>query len=195
LSYATPVAERSRWKEPASIWTFVTADVMAFGFFFLLFMLERSYDPGLFNQGAAQLSARLGLLNTLILITSGWFMALAVQAARAGNRGLVRSRLALAFGVGSGFAVTKAFEYGAKISHGITLLSNEFFTFYFFLTGLHFFHFLVGMGVLAMLWFRAGREAPDGLLCGWIESGGIYWHMVDLLWIVLFPLLYLLRAP
>jgi nitric oxide reductase NorE protein len=108
---------------------------------------------------------------------------------------MVRGRLALAVGVGSGFAVTKAFEYGAKISHGITLLSNEFFTFYFFLTGLHFFHFLVGMGVLAMLWFRAGREAPDGPLCGWIESGGIYWHMVDLLWIVLFPLLYLLRAP
>jgi nitric oxide reductase NorE protein len=195
LHYATANVRDVPGKEPAAIWTFVTADVMAFGFFFLLFMIERSHDPVLFNHSAALLGTRLGMLNTLILVTSGWFMALAVQAARRGDRADVRRLLVLAFVVGGGFAVTKAVEYAAKISHGITMLSNEFFMFYFFLTGLHFFHFLVGMGVLAMLWLRVGREAPDGALCGWIESGGIYWHMVDLLWIMLFPLLYLLRAP
>jgi nitric oxide reductase NorE protein len=179
----------------AAIWTFITADVMAFGLFFLLFMIERAHTPGLFSRSAALLDSRLGLLNTLILVTSGWFTVLAVQAARRGDRGGVGRYLLLAFGVGAGFAVSKVAEYAGKISHGITMLSNEFFTFYFFLTGLHFLHFLVGMGVLAMLWLRVRREAPDGPMLGWIESGGIYWHMVDLLWIMLFPLLYLLRAP
>jgi nitric oxide reductase NorE protein len=64
--------------------------------------------------------------------------------------------------------------------------------FYYVLTGIHFLHFMVGMAVLAMLWFKAGWEAVDGPLLGWVESGGLYWHMVDLLWIVLFPMLYLL---
>jgi nitric oxide reductase NorE protein len=196
LYYATrDVRDGAREQPAAAIWTFVTADVMAFGLFFLLFMIERGHDPMLFNRSAAVLDARLGVLNTLILVTSSWFMALAVHAARSGDRAAVRRLLLLAFVIGGGFAVSKGVEYAGKISHGITLLSNEFFTFYFFLTGLHFLHFLVGMGVLALLWLRVGREAPDGPFLGWIESGGIYWHMVDLLWIMLFPLLYLLRAP
>lgn len=179
----------------AAIWTFITADVLAFGLFFLLFMIERSHDPALFNRSAALLDVRLGMLNTLVLVTSGWFMAVAVRAARRGERVGLRRFLLLALVAGTGFAVSKIVEYTAKLSHGITMLSNEFFTFYFFLTGLHFLHFLVGMGVLTMLWLRVRREAPDGPFFGWIESGGIYWHMVDLLWIMLFPLLYLLRAP
>ena len=181
-------------RDAPAILTFIAADVMAFGLFFALFMIQRSHDPALFNHASQSLDVRLGVLNTLILVTSGWLVVLAVEAARRGEREPLRRFLLLAMAVGLGFAVSKSVEYSIKISHGLTMLTNDFFMFYFFLTGIHFLHYLVGMGVLAMLWFKAGREAPDGPLLGWIESGGLYWHMVDLLWIMIFPLLYLLGA-
>ena len=164
----------------------------AFALFFAFFMIGRHEQAALFDRSAALLNPSVGAINTLILVTSGWLVVLAVQGARRGDRRAVRRLLALAFTVGAGFAVTKAMEYGEKLSHGVTLLSNDFFMFYYVLTGIHFLHFVVGMAVLAMLWFKAGREAVDGPLLGWVESGGLYWHMVDLLWIVLFPMLYLL---
>jgi nitric oxide reductase NorE protein len=178
-----------------AILTFILADLMAFGVFFAFFMIGRRARVALFDRSAALLNADVGMLNTLILVTSSWLVVLAVHGARRGERGTVRCFLALAFTVGAGFAVTKVIEYGDKVSHGITLLTNDFFMFYFVLTGIHFLHFLIGMVVLAMLWFKAGREAVDGPLFGWLESGGLYWHMVDLLWIVLFPMLYLLGRP
>ena len=184
-------ADRGEARAPA-IWTFITADILTFTLFFALFMHERGRQVALFNAGAVKLDAGLGLLNTLFLITSGWLVALALSAARAGDRVVLRRRLLLALIVGSGFAVTKAIEYHHKIAQGITLVSNDFFMFYFALTGIHFLHFLVGVGVLLWLWINAANEQLDGPFLGTIESGGLYWHMVDLLWIVLFPLLYLL---
>jgi nitric oxide reductase NorE protein len=176
-----------------SILTFVIADMVIFGVFFGLFMVGRLQNLELFERSAALLDPRLGLLNTLILLTSGWQVVLAVHAARDADRRAVRRHLALATLVGAGFAVTKLAEYHDKISHGINLLTNDFFTFYFVLTGVHFLHYIVGMGVLIYLWARAGAEDVGGPLKGWIVSGGLYWHMVDLLWIVLFPMLYLQR--
>ncbi|PKO89840.1 MAG: cytochrome-c oxidase [Betaproteobacteria bacterium HGW-Betaproteobacteria-12] len=178
--------------EVPSIWAFITADVLAFALFFVLFMAERGRQVALFDQSSLQLDANLGLLNTLILITSSWLVALGVEAARHGNRLALRRWLLLAMLVGAGFAVTKFIEYSAKIGHGITMLSNDFFMFYFALTGIHFLHFLVGIGVLLMLWMQARDRELAGSFMVWLESGGIYWHMVDLLWIVLFPMLYLL---
>jgi nitric oxide reductase NorE protein len=176
-----------------SILTFIIADMVIFGVFFGLFTAGRLQNPELFERSAALLDPRLGLLNTVILVTSGWQVVLAVHAAGDADRRAVRRHLALAVLLGAGFAVTKLCEYHDKVSHGITMLSNDFFMFYFVLTGAHFLHYLVGMGVLVFLWSRAGMEAVDGPLKGWIESGGLYWHMVDLLWIVLFPMLYLQR--
>jgi nitric oxide reductase NorE protein len=191
---AVPIASvrREAAAHAPSILTFIVADVMAFGLFFVFFMIGRREQVALFDRSAAQLNANFGMLNTLILVTSSWLVVIAVHAARRGDRTSVRAFLALAFVVGGGFALTKVVEYGDKVSHGITLLTNDFFMFYFVLTGVHFLHFLIGMGVLAMLWVKAGEEAVDGPLLGWIEAGGLYWHMVDLLWIVLFPMLYLL---
>lgn len=182
-------------RRPApSILTFITADMMAFGLLFVLFMIERAKSPALFDRSARSLDADLGALNTIILLTSSWLVMLGVDAARAGDRSRLRRFLSLAMLVGSGFAVTKMIEYTTKITHGTTMLTNDFFSFYFILTGIHFLHFAVGMGVLAMLWVKAGSEPLEGLFLGWITSGGIYWHMVDLLWIMLFPMLYLLGA-
>jgi nitric oxide reductase NorE protein len=177
----------------AGVWVFIAADVAAFGLFFMLFTWGRAHHTALYEQSRQALDANIGLLNTLILLTSGWFMVLAVEAAREGSRPRTLHYLSLAMGVGSAFAVTKVFEYTSKIQAGITMLSNEFFTYYFVFTGIHFLHYLIGMVVLVVVLNKARTQPLDGGFKVWIESGACYWHMVDLLWIVLFPLLYLQR--
>ncbi len=177
------------------VWFFISVDITLFAVFFLLFMVERYKAVALFEQSRQQLDPLLGALNTLILLTSSWLVALAVHHARAGRRHAVSRYLTLGMLVGAGFAVTKVFEYWHKIASGITLLTNDFFMFYFALTGLHFLHFIIGMVVLAVCLSKSRHDAMDEDFVLWIESSGCYWHMVDLLWIVLFPLLYLLHAP
>lgn len=174
------------------ILTFIIADVIIFGVLFVAFMLERRNQLELFDRSSSVLDVNLGLMNTLILMTSGLCVVLAVHAARLGQVVVTRRWLIAAFVVGAGFGVNKLIEYSDKLGHGITMLSNDFFMFYFVLTGVHFLHFVAGMVVLAVLWIRARNEPVDGPLFGWIESGALYWHMVDLLWIVIFPMLYLL---
>jgi nitric oxide reductase NorE protein len=176
------------------VWVFILADMAAFALFFLLFTLGRAGAPALFEHGRQSLDVRLGLANTLILLTSSWAMVQAVAAARTGDRRGVRLFLGLTLLVGSGFAVSKVAEYAAKAQAGISMLTNDFYMYYFVFTGIHFLHFLIGAGAIAMMLAKARAERIDGRYRVWIESVGCYWHMVDLLWIVLFPLLYLQRA-
>lgn len=196
------VVERDHRRKIASelpgdsgVWLFLTADVCLFAVYFFVFMNARLADLELYEESRRQLSATLGLANTLILLTSSWLVALAVAAARAADRDAIVRFLKLAIGVGGAFAVTKIVEYSLKIHAGITVTTNEFFGYYFGFTAIHFFHFLIGMGVLGVCLAKARREAIDERYVVWIESSGCYWHMVDLLWIVLFAMLYLLRAP
>jgi nitric oxide reductase NorE protein len=176
------------------VWMLLTADVSLFGVFFFVFVRDRLADPALYEQSRQHLSAGIGLANTLVLVTSSLFMAFAVAAARAGDREAVTRSLALTLLGGAGFAVLKVVEYGQKIVAGINITTNAFFAYYFAFTAIHFFHLLIGMGVLAVCLAKARRQPIDDRYVVWIESGGCYWHMVDLLWIVLFPMLYLLRA-
>jgi nitric oxide reductase NorE protein len=178
----------------SGVWTFIIADMGAFALFFLIFTVGRVSAPALFEQSRQHLDINLGLFNTLILLTSSLFMVRAVEAARAGVRAAVIRNLALTMLIGSGFAVTKIIEYAAKAHAGIGLTTNEFFTYYFVFTGIHFLHFLIGIGALAMMLVKARRDALDAKFQTWIESVGCYWHMVDLLWIMLFPMIYLQRA-
>jgi nitric oxide reductase NorE protein len=178
----------------AGIWVLITADVFLFAVFFNIFIWDRLHQAQLFEASRKLLNPDVGLLSTFFLLTSSWFMVGAVHAAReAKRRSLLRS-LILAMVAGSGFAISKIFEYSHKIAAGITLVTNDFFQYYFILTGFHFFHFILGMGVLAALWAKAKNDDLDEKFLLWIESGASYWHMVDLLWLMLFPLLYLLRA-
>ena len=176
------------------VWMFLTADVLLFCLFFFVFTKGRVANPLLYEESRRHLDPAIGLVNTLILLTSSWFMVLAVEAARSGDRDRVERNLKSAMLVGAGFAVTKAVEYTLKIRAGITVTTNEFFAYYYGFTAIHFVHFLIGMAVLAVCLSKARREAIDARYVVWIESGGCYWHMVDMLWIVLFPMLYLLRA-
>lgn len=178
----------------SGVWTFILADMGAFAAFFLVFSMGRIANPDLYEQSRRHLDAGLGLLNTLILLTSSLFMVRAVEAARAGDRQGAMRGIVLTMLIGSGFAITKIAEYAAKGSAGITMLTNEFYTYYFAFTGIHFLHFLIGMAALAVTLAKLRQGPLDGAMRRWIESVGCYWHMVDLLWIMLFPMLYLLRA-
>ena len=196
LASANSRSETDETQPPgdSGVWVFIVADMGAFALFFLLFAAGRIAQPDLYEASRQQLDAGIGLANTLILLTSGAFMAKAVRAARIGHRAATLSGLFLALGVGLLFGVTKAFEWGAKVNHGIGLTTNEFFTYYFVFTGIHFLHFVVGVGVLLVLIARVRKLEMDAKQLRWVEAGGAYWHMVDLLWIVLFAMIYLLRA-
>ncbi|CDM25294.1 putative additional subunit of nitric oxide reductase (Nor) complex, membrane protein [Castellaniella defragrans 65Phen] len=196
MSRRTPAPAASPADHRVSgVLVFMLADMIVFTMIFAGFMIERMGQLELFNRSAATLDVRLGVLNTLILIASGFLVVLAVHAAHAGRRAATRRWLLLSFIVGAGFGVTKMTEYNEKIfGHGITMHTNDFYMFYFTLTGAHFFHFIAGMIILAALWFKAGRDPADHRLYKTIEAGALYWHMVDLLWIFIFPMLYLLGA-
>ncbi|WP_222105397.1 cytochrome c oxidase subunit 3 [Denitromonas ohlonensis] len=182
-----------RGRHLPGVLVFIIADMAVFCMLFVGFMVDRMKDVALFNNSAIALDVRFGVANTLILVTSGLFVVLAVNAARAGLRKTTRGWLLLSFLVGAGFGVSKIVEYSIKISSGITMQTNPFYMYYYALTGAHFLHFVGGMIALAVLWVLAGREATVSRnTFNLIESGALYWHMVDLLWLFLFPMLYLL---
>lgn len=175
-----------------SILSLIAFDVASFIALFGFFMFDRSRQPLSFAQSAGLLDVRLGALNTLILITSGWLVASAVEAARHVDLKRTSTRLIAATLVGSGFAIVKIIEYGAKLKAGITPYTNDFFAYYYMLTGIHLFHFAIGIFLLLLIIRKTKKRmavTPDYM--NWLRSCAVYWHMVDLLWIFLFPMLYL----
>lgn len=175
------------------IWVFVLIDLSLFGFLFLAYCLARFEHPQAFAESQQTLDIVLGLVNLSLLLTSSWWVALAVDAARHQRQQAATRLLVLGWLCGLGFVVIKLIEYRAKFKAGISMLSNDFFMFYFITTFFHFLHVLGGMVILAVISSKARKGAyAHGNTAG-IESGAIYWHMVDLLWVMLFPLLYLAR--
>ena len=172
------------------VWFFIFGDLIVFGLFFLTYLYYRADDPLLYRESQAQLNAGLGLLNTLILLTSSWFIARAVQAVRQGRFPLASALIAGGFSLGAGFVIVKIIEYHEKISAGINVVSNDFFMFYFMYTGIHLLHVFIGLGVLIFLFLLSRKESAGSHIRSF-ESGGAFWHLVDLLWVVLFALLYL----
>ena len=177
----------------AGLWVFLAADMMVFGLFFISFMLERSKNVALFNLSRLALDQNAGGINTLILLTSSWLVVLAVQAAKANRLRQIPWLLGGAVLCGGAFSTLKVMEYAAKLQHGISMLTNDFYMFYFIFTGIHLLHVIGGTVVLAILWHKSRSCSYHCNNYGALESGASFWHMVDLLWIVLFPLLYLLH--
>lgn len=192
---AEPEKPAERLPGEVGIWVFIFGDLMVFSLLFSLFLYYRGQAVELFTTSQAALNQTFGVLNTALMLTSSLLVALAVNAAR---RGMPRTPSLLyggAFLCGAAFLVVKVFEYGEKIGHGIGLNTNDFYMLYFMLTGIHLLHVVVGMGVLVFLAVYARRRGgvfADGQLRA-LESGSCFWHVVDLLWIVLFALLYLVR--
>jgi len=175
------------------VWVFVAADLTVFGLFFVSFVRDRGRDAALFEQARQTLDADIGGVNTLILLTSSWFVALAVQAAQAGAARRIPRLLAWAAACGLAFAVLKVIEYAHKLRAGTSMLTNDFYMYYFTLTGIHLLHVAAGAVILLILWSKARAGAYGSGNCAGLESGATFWHMVDLLWVVIFPLLYLLK--
>lgn len=175
------------------IWVFVLGDMLVFGLFFCVFTYYRSLDLAGFAAGQATLSQNYGALNTIILLLSSWFVVMGVIDLRERDGRLAPRLFALAFLCGAAFVAVKFFEWGAKFDAGLGITSSDFYMYYFIFTGLHLVHVLIGMGVLAFVWHAARCGVTNDHELKLVESGAIFWHMVDLLWIVLFPLLYLMQ--
>lgn len=174
-----------------SMWVFVLGDLVIFGVYFVIFMFERLEQRDVFLESQRHLSQGVGALNTLVLLASSRLVARGVLAARAGEHERA-GRLTLGAGAcGVVFVAVKALEWTSKIRHGYTLPRNDFFAFYYVLTGVHVLHVLLGLGILGIVLRELRRPALRRMSV--VETGATYWHMVDLLWVVIFVLLYVMR--
>lgn len=170
----------------------VAGDLLVFSAFFILLALGQREQSAIFFQSRAMLDQGAGLLNTLLLLTGSWFVAQGVQRCRSAGLGPARQFFSLGILCGLGFVANKALEWKSKFSQGVTPKTNDFFMYYFVFTGIHLLHVLVGIGVLFMLRSVSHHPALNARQIRTVESGATFWHLVDLLWIVLFALLYLL---
>lgn len=175
------------------IWLLILAELLTFGIFFMAYAFMRVGQVHLFNASQGSLDLRVGCINTLLLITSSWAVARAVQSVRRDRNHTGANWLAVALLCGGSFLTLKTLEYIGKLQAGIDVSTNDFYLFYFMLTGFHYLHVIVGMVMLSLLWFftRRGQYGRDN--CHALETGAAFWHLVDLLWIILFPLVYVMR--
>ena len=174
-----------------SMWFFVIGDLLIFGVYFVVYVYYRGLDQNLFLEGQRHLNQDIAALNTLILLTSSFFLALGTEAARKDKNKDAFKLTGIAIFLGLLFPCLKAMEWIPKISAGHTPGENLFFMFYYLMTGLHLCHVVLGLIILmfAMKEFQGAGE-PN---IAFVETAAIYWHMVDLLWLLLFALLYLMR--
>ncbi len=175
------------------IWLFVAIELLTFGLFFLAFAVARRADPEIFLAGQAQLHPLKGAVNTGVLLTGGWLAAWGVLANRSGENRRAALCLLGAAGTGLLFMGIKLSEYSSLFETGVSLSTNSFWFFYLFVTGLHFLHVLAGVGFLIPTAWRANQGAYQGESASTIEAVAVFWHLVDLIWIFLFPLIYLAR--
>jgi nitric oxide reductase NorE protein len=189
----------SRWLRghvpgEVGIWIFILGDITLYAVLFGSFMVDRSKDVELFNEASATLHASFGAINALLLLTSSLFVALGVRAVRPGiAQRLARILFSLAIVCSLGFIFNKYLEYSDLLSDGLDPTTNSFYVYYYVLTGIHLTHLLAGTAVLFFLQRISGKAAFEEKDVRASESGASFWHVVDLLWIVLFALLYLVR--
>ena len=187
------------------MWLFIAQEVLFFSGLFLAYAVFRYFYPETFLHAHEFLSVPLGAFNTVILLTSSLTMALAVRAAQTSHQKQLVIQLGFTFLLATGFLVVKYFEYTHKFHMGI--YPGKYYTFegikdgyphiffgiYYVLTGLHGLHVLIGMGLIAWIWMKGLRGEFHSKNFTTVENVGLYWHLVDMVWIFLFPLLYLVR--
>lgn len=186
------------------MWLFLATEVLLFGGLFVGFALQQAAHPQAFFEAHHHLDKRLGALNTVVLLISSFTMVMGVWAAQHGRRTALIRYLIVTLVCAGIFLVVKAFEYEHKIHEGLLpglfyshrgdTVPNQFifFSFYFMMTGLHGIHVLAGMGAITWVLIRAIKGEFDSTYYGPVDLVGLYWHLVDLIWIYLFPLLYLI---
>jgi len=188
-----PREDTGLYNAKLGIWLFLASEVMLFGSLFTSYIIMRIGSPD-WPLGSEYLSIPMGTFNTIVLISSSVTMVMAWAALRENNFGKFRLNLGLTLFLSLVFMVVKYFEYTSKFSHGYFPSTHTYFACYFTLTGLHAFHILGGVVVNAYLWgpgAKMWKTDPERFI-NRIEVSGLYWHFVDLVWIFLFPVLYLL---
>lgn len=182
-----------------AIWIIIYVELITFGLLFIGYAVSRREDMELFSQSQLVVSQTSGFINTLLLITSSYFVAKGVHAIKNMTKeSLEKSSdaaskwLLYAIMLGVTFLIVKLSEFSHIFGEGITLSTNKFFMFYIFLTVFHFMHVFLGLIILFNLYKKTKIQGYTSNDCSGMETGASYWHMVDLLWIVLFPLVYII---
>lgn len=176
-----------------AIWIFILAELLVFAVFFAAYAFARMNNVELFNQYQLTLDRNSALINTVALLTSSYFVVQGVMRIREGDNRACAAWIWAAVGMGMLFIVVKMAEFSHHFSQGVSLSTNSFYMFYLSLTFFHFMHVLMGMIILAVVAWKArqglySRDEHTG-----VETGASYWHMVDLVWLILFPLVYVMR--
>jgi cytochrome c oxidase subunit 3 len=185
------------------MWIFLFTEILLFGGLFVIYAAYHHRYPEEFHHASKALDTAMGTVNTVVLITSSLFVAMAVAALRRAEDARARLLVVLTIAFAGVFLVIKYFEWTAKFHHGIYPGSAElaathapgeivFYSLYFAMTGLHAVHVIVGMGLLGFILARMRAGAVNSTDFVFLENGGLYWHLVDLIWIYLFPLFYLI---
>lgn len=175
------------------IWVGILSELTEFGIFFVAYFIAKFHYPDVFLQGPKNLYTALGILNTIVLLFSSYCMAKAMSFIRVDNKIKCERYLWLAFSCGCAYLLIKTFEFHWNDLQGFSTKTNAFFTVYYYMTFNHFLH--VGWASCAILWviFRLKSGAYSSKNNAGLEALAVYWHMIDLMWILIFPLLYVLR--
>ena len=184
------------------MWVFIFTEILLFGGLFLVYAVMRSSYSADFHQAAHHLNTFIGTINTLVLLISSATVAMSITAVQKCNNRLAVILLFITLICAAIFMVNKYFEWGHKFHIGlypgsdlmVTLNHGQvmFFSLYFFMTGLHMFHLIVGGIILTIVMVRVHHGTINNTRYVLLENGGLYWHLVDRIWIFLFPLLYLI---
>lgn len=173
------------------MWAFVLFEAFVFTAYFSVYVFSRARSPDLFLASQAHLDLRVGVFNTLVLLTSSWLVARCVRAARERSYRAAAANAFLTMLAGLVFLVSKVLEWTTEIRRGFTFTSDEFFSFYYFLTAIHFLHLLIGFGALAIVVHELRGPARRSQEI--VETCATYWHTIDFLWVMIFALLYVMR--
>ena len=195
-------AHRDQTGSRIGMWIFLFTEILLFGGMFMLYSVYLHQFRDDFHFGASNLDTMMGTANTVVLLTSSLTMVLAVAAVNMGKRKQSVLFLLTTMGLGALFLVNKYFEWSAKFEHGLYPNSKEllahtpgehiFYSLYYLMTGLHALHILIGLVILGVMVVFALRDKEAEPLAGRMENSGLYWHLVDVVWIFLFPLFYLI---
>jgi len=176
-----------------AIWIFILAELLVFAVFFGAYAFTRMDNVELFNEFQLHLDRQAALINTLALITSSYFVVRAVSAIKQNHSVACTRWLIAAMGMGAVFIAVKTGEYSHHMEQGINLSTNTFYMFYLSLTFFHYMHVIMGMVILAAVAIKAKKGGYSAQEHTGVETGASYWHMVDLVWLILFPLVYVMR--
>lgn len=176
------------------MWVFVLFETLVFTGYFGFYLFYRARSPELFLHSQAHLDLRIGVFNTLVLLLSSWSVARCVQSSRAGAYRAALRDVYITAALAGVFLFSKVFEWARLVGMGNGLDSSDFFTYYFFLTGIHFVHLLIGFVVLGVIVYQLrGPALKSQGSQELVETCATYWHTVDFLWVLIFALLYVVR--